>query len=100
MRRYYAVPQRVSGPIVEVSDGKLVVSVSEPTVGAALARLYAAKELFHVHRCEQCCRWHSRVRRMDKFCSRDCQVKFYTTSDEARERNRLAQERHRKTQFF
>jgi hypothetical protein len=96
-RRYTAVPRRKTGPTVEVSDGRITLPVGEPTVAATLARLYAARELFHVHRCDRCGRWHARVRRMDRFCSRDCQIEHYTSSDEARERNRLAQERHRES---
>jgi hypothetical protein len=99
-RRYYATPRRVAGPTVEVSDGSIAISVSEPMVGAALARLYAGGELFHIHRCDHCRRWHARVRKMDNFCSRDCQMQHYTSSDEARERNRLAQERHRNSPGF
>ena len=101
-RRYSAVPRSEKGPKV-TSFGRprhFIRGGREPTVAAALARLYAAGELFHVHRCEHCGCWHARVRRMDRFHSRQCQMQHYTSSDEARERNRLAQERHRKSPGF
>ncbi len=100
-RRYLAVPRREGHPAIEVTDGHLTISVSEPLVAAALARLYATGELFHVHLCEHCreC-WHARLRRLDRFCSRQHQLAFYTDSEEARERHRLAQKRHRKSSYF
>ncbi len=101
-RRYYATARHVQGPTAVVSDGHITISVSEPMVAATLARLYAAHELFHLHRCERsgCGRWHARVRTMDRFCSRECQIKHYTGSDEARERNRKAQRKHRTSEGY
>lgn len=99
-RRYTAVPRRESGLTVKVSDGHITVALGETTVAAALARIYAARELFHVHRCDRCGRWHARLRRMDRFCGRECQMEHYTSSAEARERNKLAQRRHRGSDGF
>jgi hypothetical protein len=97
-RRYALVPRRLKGRTIEVTDGCLSYPVDEALVAAALARLYAAGQLFHVHLCDHCrATWHARVREMDRFCSRACQVAHYTSSPKARENNRLAQIRHRGT---
>lgn len=95
VRRYYAAPRREAKPAVKISDGSQTVTVSEVTAANALARLFAAHSLFHIHRCASCNKWHARTRRMDRFCGRDCQLNHYRSSAEAKERNRLAQGRHR-----
>ena len=82
---------------MNVTDKTTTVVISEPLAAAALARLYASGELWHVHLCQYCeTQWKARVRRMDLFCSRECQIKAYSTSPDYRERHaRQQRESHK-----
>ena len=94
-RQYHAALRRLSGPSVNVTDGSTTVVISEPLAAAALARLYANTELWHVHLCQHCAsQWKARVRRMDLFCSRECQLQAYSASSEYRERHARSQKTH------
>ena len=94
--RYLAVAKGASKPIVDITDGRLTVPVSETDVIAALARLAANRELFKAHLCEQCREvWHTAVRKIDRFCSSECRERFRGTNEESRERHARHQREYR-----
>src|SRR5580692_5919164 len=85
---YSAVPKKPRGPILEIPQGKAVLKVSESGVVAALARLFANRELYKVRLCEHCQdRWKAVERQMDRFCSTPCREAFRMSQPEVRERH-------------
>ncbi len=82
---------------LRVSDeNEITVTVKESDVVAALARLAANRELRKVHLCVMCKdRWHLVLRRIDKFCSKECRENYHTHSPEYLERKRKSQSDYR-----
>ena len=97
------VPKRPHGPQVEMHGQGFAylprrISVSEPVVITALARLAVNRKLYMVRVCDYCReRWLVSIRpTMDRFCSYKCRDAFHTHSDEYRERKAANQRNYRK----
>jgi hypothetical protein len=97
------VPKHPRGPQVEMHGQGFAylprrISVSEPVVITALARLTANRELHKVRLCETCQkRWRVSEREMDRFCSDKCRDAYHTHSDDYRERKAANQRKYRKS---
>lgn len=96
-RRFQMGPKKVRGPVVSVSDGgPRPAEVDETTAIAALARLFARRELRQVHLCDNCnaC-WHVAERSIDRFCSDKCREVFHTKSPSYAAKRREIQRTYR-----
>jgi len=90
--RFAVVAEAAKEPIVEITDRRLKIPVSETDVVGALGRLAANRELFKARQCKQCRDvWLVAQREMDKFCSKQCREAFRQADEDSRERHARAQ---------
>jgi hypothetical protein len=99
--RFSAIPKHGRGPEIMLEDQGVRVRVNEASAIAALARLASSGELHRVRLCAECDeRWLFSLRKMDKFCGKECRIRFHVHSEEGKRKNRDAQRRFRQTDGY
>jgi hypothetical protein len=95
--RYNSIPNKQSGPQLEITHQGMIVQINEAAAAAALARLAANGQLHKVRRCEQCKKkWRVSEREIDRFCpGKECREKWYRSQPEFTERRKKIQKEWR-----